>query len=300
MIVNPISGYRGTESLVSDIVRRLRDRGCDVDVYTTAASGDAMRLARNVPDTTHAVLAVGGDGTLREVAQGLVGRPPPLVVVPTGTENVIAQEIGMRRRAAQIVDTVLQGRCQACDVGFADGRCFLILAGVGFDGAVASRLASSRRGHISHLSYLPPLWHTLRTYLYPRVRVELDDKTVFDDRGLVFVGVMSRYSIGLRILRDAIWDDGLLDVCVLRCARRRSLMMQTFRVLARRHVESGASIYLRGKRLRVSSAEDVPVQIDGEAAGSLPIDCTIKRRALSLLTPRSHVVRGFSDAADQA
>ena len=292
-IINPISGFRGAGSLIADVAQRLRAAGCDVDIQTTSAPGDATRIARNLPEDAGAVLSVGGDGTLREIAQGMIHRPTPIVVVPTGTENVIARELGMNRRPSQIVDTVLRGRPRRCDVGIANGRCFLILAGVGFDGAVATRLAAERIGHISYLSYLGPLWRTLRTYAYPPVQVQLDESTVFNDRGLVFVGVMSRYSIGLRILRHAVWNDGLLDLCILPCAGTASLLVHAARVAAGRHTAAPSCIYLQGKALRISSDSRIPVQIDGEAAGTLPLEIGVRKEAVTLMTPRHRTVRGF-------
>lgn len=293
IIVNPISGRRGLDGLVTEIRDSLRSQGLDVDTRPTAHAGHAIVLAREVSDATHAVLVVGGDGTLREVAEGLAGRKVPIVVVPAGTENIVGRELGMRPWARQIVETVLRGRRLVCDAGEANGRCFLIIGGIGIDAAVATQLAGERTGHISYLSYMLPGWRVFRSYDYPAISVEVDGALLFKGRGLVFVGVMSRYSMGLRILRDAVWDDGLLDVCILRCASRGELLMHAARIAVGRHIEHSSVIYLRGTRIRVSSAERVPVEIDGEAAGELPADFSIRPGAVTLLAPAGRRIRGM-------
>ncbi len=294
-IVNPTSGRGSGHGLMDEVRRRLADSGGELIVKVTSGPGDATRLAQAVAEDTAVVLAVGGDGTVREVAEGLVGRAVPILIVPAGTENVIAHELGLSACASRVVETIQRGRVCAVDAGLANGRCFLIVAGVGFDGAVARRLAEERRGHISHLSYFGPMLKTAWSYGFPVIRVEVDGSLVSEDRGLAFVGVMSRYSIGLRLLRDAVWDDGLLDVCVLRCGNFGRLCLHAVSVVLRRHVESVHTVYRRGERVTITAEESVPVEIDGEAAGELPLELSIRRRAIRLVVPPGRLVRGIME-----
>ena len=182
---------------------------------------------------------------MREVVRGLVGRSVPVVILPAGTANLIAGECGMTADPERIVDTILRGRRQRFDLGVINGRHFAIVAGIGFDGEVVARLAARRRGNITHLSYLVPIWRTFWGHRFPPIQVEIEDELVFDGRGLVFVGVMPCYAVGLRVVRDAVWDDGLLDVCILSCATRVGLLMHAMRVWRRVHVEHSSVIYIR-------------------------------------------------------
>lgn len=294
-IINPISGGRRLDALTSDVGQRLASRGIKLAVRATTGPGHATLIARSLDPGARAVLSVGGDGTLREVAEGLVGSQTPIVVVPSGTENVIAQELGARATASRVVETVVRGRSRAVDVGSANGRCFLIVAGVGFDGAVARRLAAERSGHISHLNYLGPMLKAAWSYRFPPIRVVVDDEVVFEDRGVAFVGVMSRYSVGLRVVRDAVWDDGILDVCILRCGHVGRLCVHAMRVALRCHVESKHTVYCRGQRVTITSRDQVPVEIGGEAAGVLPLDLMVRRRAVRLMIPPGRRVLGFAN-----
>lgn len=286
IIFNPIAGRGRLGSVVEDIVARLRASGCEVAVLRTAAAGDATSFANAVADGTRAVLAVGGDGTVREVVGGLAGRSIPVVILPAGTENLVARECGMTADPESIVDTILHGRRQRFDLGVINGCHFGIVVGIGFDGEVVARLAARRRGNITHLSYFAPIWRTFWGHRFPPIRVEIDGELVFDGRGMVFVGVMPCYSVGLRVVRDAVWDDGLLDLCILPCVSRVGLLRHAFRVWRRVHVEHNGVIYKRCNRLRVSSTARVAVEVDGDTSGHLPVDIGIEPAAGMILMPR--------------
>ena len=155
--------------------------------------------------------------------------------------------------------------------------------GVGFDAEVVRRLSRLRTGHITHLSYAEPLWRTFWSYGFPPVRVVVDEAVSWEGRGLVFAGNLARYSLGLRVVRDARPDDGLLDLLILPCRHQGQLIGHSLRTLARRHVEHPGVRYLRFTRARIESPGRVPVQFDGDAGGCLPVEVTVRPAALSVL-----------------
>jgi diacylglycerol kinase family enzyme len=140
LIRNPIAGRR-RGGLVDAVVRRVRAEGWTVDLVDTAAVGDARRLAETCDATRYAVIAVaGGDGTINEVVNGLAGRgedAPALAIVPLGTANVLAHELGLSFEAAAIARSMVAGRAllvrpgEACNGGAP--RCSSLMAGAGFD-----------------------------------------------------------------------------------------------------------------------------------------------------------------------
>lgn len=288
-IINPISGRRDMRPLLERLAQQLKTGGCDLEIKPTRGPGDAARLSAAAPDDCRAVIAAGGDGTCREVAEGLIGRDLPMVAAPGGTENLVAKHFGYRARAAALAATILHGQPTPCDVGIANDRKFLLLLGVGFDAQAVHCLASARRGHITHLSWVGPIAHTLMTHRFPPVRVVADGNCLHEGGGLVFVGVIPRYAVGLRILPHAVCDDGLLDVCILPCRSRFQLIGYALRTALRRLDRHPNVIYKRCRTVRVESASgcDVPAQLDGDPAGRLPVDCSIIPRAVRFLVPPS-------------
>lgn len=274
-IVNPISGRRNMLPVVREVGRNLQRNGGHLDIRVTRAAGEATTCAAELPPDTQAVLIVGGDGTVCEVINGLMPRPLPFVILRTGTENLLARELRMPTEPHEIVRSFLFGSPRPLDVGVVNGRHFVAVTGVGFDAECVHRLARVRRGHITHGDYFWPVWRTFWAHRFPPLRVEVDGTMIFEGRGLALVGVIAQYSIGLRMLAHARPDDGLLDLCVLPCATRGQLLGHAYRALRRRHVGHGGVLYHQCRRIRITSAETVPVEIDGDEGGLLPIDCTI-------------------------
>jgi len=287
-IVNPVSGRRKTPALLRELRRRLRSAGVALEVRSTAGPRDATRIAAEVGGDVDAVLVVGGDGTVREVIDGLAGRDTPVVIVPTGTANIVAREFGMQADAGAVARTLLEGTPVHVDVGQVNGRRFVIVVGVGFDAEVVERLTRRRRGHIGYVDYFWPLWQTFWSHRWPRLKIEADGVCVFDDRGLAMVGVLARYSLGLRILKHARTDDGLIDVCAMPCASRRRLLSHALNVLRGRHVDRCGVVYRQCCEVRITSPDRVPVEVDGDTAGSLPVICTVASDAAVLLTDPQH------------
>lgn len=285
LIVNPRSGYGGQRQLLADMSAALRDVNLQVVEYTTRAPHDATRYARTITTPNTAVIVLGGDGTVNEVASGLAGADVPILPCPAGTENLLAKELRIPGDPHHIVDVLLNGRVVDCDVGAINGENFLLIIGIGFDGEVVRRLAAVRTGHISHLSYFWPLWRTFWEHDFPRMRITVEQEVVFDDFGLAFVGNISRYAVGLRICRDARYDDGLLDLVVFSCREQTALMLHAAHTLLRLHPLRGDVIYRRVRGVRIETDRPVPSQVDGDAGPNTPLDISVAPWRVKLLIP---------------
>lgn len=285
-IVNPVSGSRRNTDVLMALVRRLRGDGDEVAIHRTRFAGDAHFFAESMAGDVDAVVAVGGDGTVSEVVHGLIEHPIPIVVMPTGTENILSQQFGLYADAELLYDTINANCRQWMDVGVVNGRHFLIVAGVGFDAQVVHRLVHERSGHITHLSYFWPLWRTFWEYRFPAVRVIADGELAFEGRGLVFVGNISRYAVGLKLLRDAACDDGRLDVCAFPCRWQGMLLYHAMWAALRQHVERNGVVYRRCKDICIESDTQLPLEVDGDPAGGLPARFTVMpRRGIFLVPP---------------
>lgn len=285
LIVNPHSGYGGQSRLLADIHQALRQANVPMVEYFTTAPADATRHAAGLPDDTPAVIVVGGDGTVSEVVNALAGRPVPILPCPAGTENLLAKELRIAANPRRVVELLKARHIVQCDVGRINGRNFLLIIGVGFDGEVVRRVATTRTGHISHLSYFWPLWRTFWEHDFPRLRIIADGEEIFNDLGLAFVGNISRYAVGLRICREARYDDGLLDLVIYRCSHQRRLILHAAMTLLRRHPLKGDVIYRQFRKLRIESDTPVPSQVDGDVGPNTPLDIELLGQRVNLIVP---------------
>ena len=285
LIVNPRSGSGPKRRALAEFRALLRADGRDVVEHRTTGPDDATHYAASIADKTEAVLVWGGDGTVREVATALAGTNVPVLPCPAGTENLLAKELRISSHPRRLVEILASGRTEECDLGVVNGRTFMLILGVGFDGEVVRRLATVRQGHITYLSYFWPIWRTFWEHDFPKMRIIADGEEVFNDYGLAFVGNISRYAVGLRICNEALYDDGLLDLVVFSCQERTALIFHAAWTLLRRHPLKGSVIYKQFRRARIETDEPVPSQTDGDVGSNTPLDISVHPGRLRLMVP---------------
>jgi diacylglycerol kinase family enzyme len=266
----------------------VRAAGLELVEYSTRGPMDATHYARGIRGRAAAAIVWGGDGTVHEVANGLAGSGVPILACPAGTENLLAKELRIPSDPRRIVDVIRHGQIVDCDVGRINDRNFLLIIGVGFDGEVVRRLTAIRTGHISHLSYFWPIWRTFWEHDFPRMRIAIDGELAFDDFGLAFIGNISRYAVGLRICRDARFDDGLLDLVVFSCREQTGLLLHAAWTLLRLHPLKGNVLYRRIRNARIETDRPVPSEVDGNLGPSTPLDISISPGRIKLLIPPPH------------
>lgn len=285
LIINPRSGYGGSKLMIAELRSEIARCGLDLVEYTTRGPEDATRYCRTLSDQASAVLIWGGDGTVNEVANGLAGTD--LLVLPcrAGTENLLAKQLKIPRDPRKIVEILLNGTIIDCDVGRVNERNFMMIIGVGFDGEVVRRLSAVRTGHVSHLSYFWPIWRTFWEHNFPRMHILADGEEIFDDYGLAFIGNISRYAVGLRICRDAKFDDGLLDLVVFSCKEQTGLVLHAGWTLLRMHPLKGSVIYRQVRRVRIETEIPAPCQVDGDVGPNTPLDISLAPGRIKLIVP---------------
>ena len=287
-IVNPKSGATSSKLTGRRFEQYLVKRGFDVRISMTTSLENACELATDaaVEYDCAMVVVVGGDGTVREVAHGLEGSDKPLLIVPHGTENLLANELGFDETLKTIIRTFEAEYIRPLDLGSANGRCFTSIAGFGFDGEVVKRVSEQRAGHIDYFDYFWPIWRTFWNYKFGPMKVEVDGEEIFDGPGLVFVGNISRYAVGLQVLHYADFGDGLLDVCVYKCASQLHLVKHSVMTVLKQHADAGDVIYRQGQNIRVSSKiNSIMTEIDGDPGPALPVQIEVIPQAVNCIVP---------------
>lgn len=294
---------------VEPVAEFWRERGWRVTLRATEAPGHATELARRAADEDEdLVLAVGGDGTMGQIADGLAGSRTIMAPLPIGTSNALARELRLPR--PQLLDSaapieasemLLAGRVQQVDLNHVESRKesshALLWTGVGADGFLVQQIEprpdwSKRLGPIGYsiqaLSLLPRL---------PSMRavVRVDDQTVEDDLLLVIISMARLYAGGLiELSTAACFDDGLFEVWLFRAGGIANWMEPSRAPLMARYLtevqlnlqdrDPGVTM-LVGKRVTIEASPEMPCHTDGEWAGYTPLTCEMRPRALSLLVP---------------
>jgi diacylglycerol kinase (ATP) len=296
MIRNPTAGPRRRD-LVDDVVRRVAAAGWTVDLIDTEAAGDARRLARECDAGRYAVLAVaGGDGTINEAVNGLAARTdggPALAVVPLGTANVLAHELGLGFSAVAIARTMTAGRELQVRPGAAHGdgaqRCFSLMAGVGFDAKVVAGVSPLLKRRFGRGAYV---WRSLvEARRYRPVRYEVEVDGVRCEAASVIVSRSRHYAGPYVVAPGAALDDPLLHVCLFERWGRVHTLRFGIALLGGWLPRAAGYRVIAGRQVRVSVLADAgeagrqPVQIDGDDALSLPVSIAVASGSVRLLSP---------------
>lgn len=296
LIANPKSGASSSHKRLRRSFRQyLNSEGYEVRLLKTESLGHASDLALQAHQDPRCqmVVVAGGDGTVREVVQGLVGSTKPLMIIPSGTENLLASELGFGNKLSTLIQTFQEGYTRPLDLGTINGKYFTCVSGFGFDGEIMDRVTKMRDGHIDYFDYASPLWQTFWSHTFHPIQVELDGQVIFNGLGMVVVGNATRYALGLSVLRHADVSDGLLDVCIFKCTYRPHLLKHYLTVLFKRHTRCSDVIYQQGTRVKVSSpTKKVKTQVDGDPGPPLPADISVVPGALQVMVPKEFKPEG--------
>lgn len=294
-IVNPVGGSAPALSELMRNLPSLLGPDWDVRVLATGGPGDATAMAaRAVEEGFDVVVAAGGDGTVNEVLQPLVGSRAALAVLPLGTGNVWAHEVGIPLDLIGALRVIAEGRVRKVDVGTAGDRFFLLMAGIGYDATVLGGTNSRAKRALGIFAYVVRGVTVALAYRGRRMAVEIDGVRRSFRAFLVVVGNSRRYGGPVEVTAEAKLDDGLLDVCVFRGVNLFHAAWFVIQVILGRHLKDPAVSYFRAPSVSVDADPAQPVQVDGDLIGCTPFAFGVRRRALRVVVPSTVPAHVFS------
>lgn len=284
LVANPVAGGGRARAAAVLAARLLDEQGTKVDLQWTIGPGHATQLARTAIESgARCVVGCGGDGTLNEVAAGLMGTGVPLGVVPAGRGNDFAAAIGLPRTVEGAVEVVRHGSPHAVDVGRVNGRPFLTVAAAGFDAEVAERVLAGAFRMLGRHAYVAGALRLLLQYRASEMVIRGD----FGERRgrylLVATGNTDRYGGGVRITPGAEPHDGRLQCCLVRDLPRLRALRLLPSTFTGAHVRYPEVEMLQSSTLEVEAHPPVAVAADGEMMGRTPITIGTDPRALSVM-----------------
>ncbi len=295
LIHNPTAGPREVEDELDRVVEYLGDRSWHVTKHVTERPGDATEWARRAAGQgCDVALVSGGDGTICEAVNGLVGSRTALGVLPTGTGNVWAKELGLPvftltnpNRLLVAAHLLHESKTRLVDVGRANDRYFLLCAGIGLDAEVAQSLEPRPRSskQLGVLPYLVAAVMVTFQFYGVRTTVVVDGKVIRGRSLFILISNAQLYGGLLRIAPEARLDDGLLDVVIFNGAGPTYTLRHFMHLLGGRHLQDPRVRFMRARRVMVDCVRPWPVQLDGDPAGSTPMTFQVVPRALRILVP---------------
>lgn len=285
-IVNPVAG-RGQGLARWKRIEPLAARLGEYGVKFTEGPGDGTELARlAVKEGYDRVVSLGGDGTLNEVGNALVGTDAALAVIPAGTGNDWVRTTGVPTDPEAGCRLAFGGRVARMDVGVAHGyRYFFNAAGFGFDAEVCARV-NTYGERFRKLSYVRGVFDTLFHFTGVPVDVEIDgEKRRLDRVLLLAVGIGRYFGGGMKVFPEAEIADGLLEIAWGEDLGRLELLRLVTLIYGGNHVGHPKVRMMRGRKVTADSPEQVVFQLDGDVIGHLPVSFEILPAALNVVLP---------------
>ncbi|HEY7692899.1 MAG TPA: diacylglycerol kinase family protein [Gaiellaceae bacterium] len=294
-LVNPASAGGSTGRRWPELAHRAAALGLQGDALFSERPGHLRDLARLAAEEgAGLVVAVGGDGTVNEVASGLLGTDAELAVVARGTGVDFVRTYGIPTKLDDAVRVALHGGTREIDAGRVAFRTwsgepgeawFVNVAGVGMSGAVAKRTDESSKALGGKASYLWSTFAVFARWQSTEVHVAVDGEHRSGRMHEVIVANGRFLGGGMKMCPDASPDDGLFDVLLIGDVTKRDLVRTMPKVYRGTHLPHPKAELLRGSTVAVESTEALPVQLDGEQPGTTPVRFEVLARALRLRVP---------------
>jgi diacylglycerol kinase (ATP) len=262
-----------------------------VELAPTESAGDATRIARAAAAEGYdLVVAAGGDGTVNEIINGLVGTETAFAPLPAGTVNVWAREMGLPMDVEQAARALLTADRRQIDLGRAKGkdcdRHFLLMASVGFDAAVTQELCPTDKKRLGALAYLKQAAQMAWNYRGSKVYLRIDGQRIRGPLLMTVIGNSQLYGGVVKFTAHALIDDGLLDVCVIQGRSMLGAPLRLLSVLIRAYNRDPKVKYFRAQHVSFIGKKSLSVQLDGDFIGTTPIDFQIVPQAVWAMIPQ--------------
>lgn len=273
IIYNPTSGREVFKKELPHVLERFEIAGYETSAHATTCEGDAVQAAKlAVSRNFDVVVAVGGDGTINEVINGIAEADvrPKLGIIPAGTTNDFARALAIPRDIKKAVDIILQEQTMALDIGKANDHYFMNIAGGGELTELTYEVPSRLKTMLGQLAYYMKGIEMLPFLKPVRTRIEYDGNVLEDDIMLFLVSNTNSVGGFEKLAPDAKPNDGYFDLIILKKTNLAEFIRIATLGIRGAHIEDKHVIYVQAKQIKVYPEEKMQLNVDGEYGGLLP------------------------------
>ncbi|WP_374722413.1 diacylglycerol/lipid kinase family protein [Peribacillus tepidiphilus] len=291
-IVNKVSGNGRALKIWYQIEQKLQEKNVNYSVRFTEKPKHATLLVQELihKEKVTLIVAVGGDGTVHEVINGLVGTNIPLGIIPAGSGNDFSRGLGIPFNHEKALERILSGKPKMIDIGSVNSTYFCTVAGIGFDGEVAQNTNISIHKKLlnfvrmGQISYIISALSVLFRYKPKDISLMIDKKLYKIPKvWLIAVANLPFYGGGLVICPKAESNDGLFDICIVQGMSKWEFLRTFPLVYKGNHISSPSIKIIKGKELEIESSTPLLLHGDGEVIGQTPARIKMKPSAIYVI-----------------
>lgn len=266
-IVNPVAGGGKAKRLIPTIRKHMEGKKLAYSILETKEPGQGIELSQKAIEKGYTtIVAVGGDGTVNEVARGLIKvKKGKLGIIPGGTGNDMARSLGIPFDITKAIDMIINKRAKTIDLGFANGQPFINIASLGFDAEVVISASKIKSKFKSKFAYLIGVITTLIEFKMKEITLEFNGKKIKRNIYLTAVGNGKYYGGGFNILPMADLTDGYFHICIVSNISKLMLLLLLPSILVKKHIKFKKYVEIfKTKEVKVYTNQDTYLNIDGE------------------------------------
>jgi len=261
-IINPVSGGKRKDQVPDLIQKNLDTSLFEPTIVFTEGAMHASDLARDAVGRYQYVIAVGGDGTVNEIASAIVGTDTALGILPFGSGNGLARFLGIPMDTAGAIKTLNEERVEAIDSATLNGQCFFNMAGMGFDAHISEVFSHDKTRGFG--TYVRSSFREIANYKSDTYHIDIDGVTYVREAFMLSIANSSQYGNNAHVSPCASVQDGWLDVCIIKPFPLYRFPEMGIRMFAKTAHKSKYVEIIQGKHISIKRSKDAPVHLDGE------------------------------------
>jgi YegS/Rv2252/BmrU family lipid kinase len=262
-IINPASGVRSKKRMEEMIRTYLDKERYNHTILYTERAGHAIELSRKAArDKADIVVAVGGDGSLNEIAKGLIGTDTAMGIIPAGSGNGLAHHLHIPFRISKAIETINKGKIKKIDTIRINGELCVSIAGVGFDALVAKEFEKARRRGFQ--TYFRIILTEYLNYKPRKYKITIDGKKYKERALFISFANSNQFGYNASIAPHATVDDGLIDVCIIKKIPLAKVVFLANLLFLKKIDQTNDITIIKGKEIKLSRKRSKIVNVDGE------------------------------------
>ena len=293
-IYNPMAGKEQIKNKLSEIIQIFCKEGFEVTIFATRGREDATKVIEKKGEKYDYVVCSGGDGTMNEVATGLMKleKRPICGYIPAGTTNDFAKSLHIPRKPLAAADNAVKGVPFPCDIGKFNDSVFVYIAAFGIFTDVSYETDQAVKNVLGHMAYI--LEGAKRIFNIPsyKIKVEHDGKVIEDE--FIFGMVTNSRSVGgfsNMVGKNIVFDDGLFEVTLIKTPKNPIALQEIIAALLIEQVDTKHMYTFKTKKITFDSVEEIPWTLDGEFGGEQDyVEIENVQKAMEIMVPENHVL----------
>lgn len=289
IIVNTVArDYRNFKYNIKQIENYAKERRVDLDIVETKKAADAAAFAEQaLLDNIDIIVAAGGDGTIYEIINSMKEKKCPLGIIPIGTSNVFASEMGIPSDPLDAFNLILKERPIAIDIGKVNDKKFIFTAGCGLDSFTIKNLDFKLKNIFGRPSFIFTGIKSFFSYSFPQLTIHIPESDVFEAAYQIIINNIKNYGGNYTLAPNASVFDGLLDILILKKKDVFSNIRYVLSVPFEEHLKYRDIAYYQARKIIIKSESPLPIHLDSEIATSTPAIVEVLPRALDVIIPIS-------------